>query len=884
MAKKKDERSMDEITDAILLNDEPGIDVTDDEDALIDELAALIDGDDEPIEKAAKSMFGPGKNPKSHGNTKGKGKGGLATSRTGKINRLSSGDKKQMSNWGDAADRNSEDASSARSMKREGRGYIETSRFHIAEARKALLSGDKAKATKHAYEARYSTREARQYDEGSGDRNNPGGGLRVPKEPNEKKSAPQAPKVINRYVQPSKAAEAKTHLAAARRAKTGGNLGKASYHAHEARKAMRSGRGRNHVGLDRTTGAAMHANAIGEAKFGLSFPKMKDSSMANAKKWRDKARVTKGYAPGKNPASHQKRKKGDLSNRNAQIFSGKARELINEARAAKASGDAQGATRLAHYARVHARAAKNEMHGNVPSKDERGIAVRRNVSMDVRDYLRHTASAAKAKKPGRAEESKGRANRALAYGARSASLLRGVVTNSRLSRDNSPFTKRIGKSQPGPGDVHASGAEYKKKACKCKTCRSGKGPCMEKLQKGYAVGKNPNSHKRKGTLSNRGFKGPKPSDSKLEGGSLYLYEARRSLRMARLAKDKGDKGKASSFVNDARQYMRGARRPGAEYHERNKGIKMTAGAGAHRQATVFEQDAKTLMNRARKAKAQGKNALHVQANVKDARASAREGRAFRNKSRVTKRFEIPVKIQKADKKEQIVYGWASPVSEFGTSIIDKQGDVLDIDDVRKAAHDFMLNSRSGGSMHKDIGIDKASVVESVVLSTELQKALGIDMPYEGWFIGVKIHDNAVWKKIEDGEYTGFSIGGSGVREAMEEETVEKKSMYGPGKNPNSHKRSGRAKAFESVMRGNPASPRNSAAVGKVKQHLNESKNWLDEARAVRDHDPKQAAYAAQQARKELRRARGSSTKTDSGKSLQARRARSFARQSRDERD
>jgi hypothetical protein len=806
MAKKKDERSMDEITDAILLNDEPGIDVTDDEDALIDELAALIDGDDEPIEKAAKSMFGPGKNPKSHGNTKGKGKGGLATSRTGKINRLSSGDKKQMSNWGDAADRNSEDASSARSMKREGRGYIETSRFHIAEARKALLSGDKAKATKHAYEARYSTREARQYDEGSGDRNNPGGGLRVPKDPNEKKSAPAAtPKPAPKPFNTERATKAKMHLSAARRAKTGGNLGKASYHAQEARKEMRGARGTNWKGLNDTTGAKMHANAIGEAKFGLSFPKMKDSSMANAKKWRDKARVTKSQpGPGDVHASGADPKAGHMAGCRCK-----------DCRKKVAKGYAVGKNPNSHKGRGKVDAARDGRVVDRAPKGQKGLA--------KKQLSRARQHMAEARKTTDGADRSWRVEQA-----------RKLVRWARGSHDH--LEKRI--------------------------------------TKGYAVGKNPNSHKKRQS-ANRGDKLPK--------GTPIQDQANRALRASRKALNEGDKGKASHYAHEARTITRVMRgrvatgRSGGGVID-TTGIKQTEGDKAHNRARWNENAVKANMKAARSETGETRSA-----SVRRARGANRQGRKFRAISRVTKRFEIPVKIQKADKKEQIVYGWASPVSEFGTSIIDKQGDVLDIDDVRKAAHDFMLNSRSGGSMHKDIGIDRASVVESVVLSTELQKALGIDMPYEGWFIGVKIHDNAVWKKIEDGEYTGFSIGGSGVREAMEE-TVEKKSMYGPGKNPNSHKRSGRAKAFESVMRGNPASPRNSAAVGKVKQHLNESKNWLAEAREVRGHDPKQAAYAAQQARKELRRARGSSTKTDSGKSLQARRARSFARQSRDERD
>jgi len=33
----------------------------------------------------------------------------------------------------------------------------------------------------------------------------------------------------------------------------------------------------------------------------------------------------------------------------------------------------------------------------------------------------------------------------------------------------------------------------------------------------------------------------------------------------------------------------------------------------------------------------------------------------------------------------------------------------------------------------------------------------------GWFIGMKITDDEVWKKVKAGEYQAFSIGGRGNR-------------------------------------------------------------------------------------------------------------------------
>lgn len=58
--------------------------------------------------------------------------------------------------------------------------------------------------------------------------------------------------------------------------------------------------------------------------------------------------------------------------------------------------------------------------------------------------------------------------------------------------------------------------------------------------------------------------------------------------------------------------------------------------------------------------------------------------------------------------------------------------------------------------------------------------------------------------------------------------------------------------------------------------LKEAQEWLQEARDTRGHDKEQAAFAAQQARRAIRQARGASTKIGSGRSLQARRARAFS--------
>jgi hypothetical protein len=120
---------------------------------------------------------------------------------------------------------------------------------------------------------------------------------------------------------------------------------------------------------------------------------------------------------------------------------------------------------------------------------------------------------------------------------------------------------------------------------------------------------------------------------------------------------------------------------------------------------------------------------------------------------------------KINEEKRIVYGWASIITKNGQPIEDLQGDVIHSDDLVEAAHDFMLGEQEAGLMHVvKTGIGK--IVESVVLTKELQNALGINLGMEGWFIGVKVSDDATWDAVKKGGLRAFSIGGTGEREEI----------------------------------------------------------------------------------------------------------------------
>ena len=116
-------------------------------------------------------------------------------------------------------------------------------------------------------------------------------------------------------------------------------------------------------------------------------------------------------------------------------------------------------------------------------------------------------------------------------------------------------------------------------------------------------------------------------------------------------------------------------------------------------------------------------------------------------------------ILKADEEKRIVYGI---VLEPHT--VDLQGDVLGVDTIEEAAHKYLTASRTVGDGHSHKA--DAEVVESYLAPADY-KLGGQDISKGTWVMGVRILDSALWQMVKNGEYTGFSIGGTGTRHAIE---------------------------------------------------------------------------------------------------------------------
>lgn len=128
-------------------------------------------------------------------------------------------------------------------------------------------------------------------------------------------------------------------------------------------------------------------------------------------------------------------------------------------------------------------------------------------------------------------------------------------------------------------------------------------------------------------------------------------------------------------------------------------------------------------------------------------------------------FGITFEFEKADSEGRYVRGWASVVSVGGKPVEDTQGDVITMEELRKAAHRFVCEARVAKAMHA--GAQVGEVVESVIVDDEFAKAMGATTDKRGWWIGMEIKSDTIRKRVKAKELKAFSIGGSGRRQRME---------------------------------------------------------------------------------------------------------------------
>lgn len=99
---------------------------------------------------------------------------------------------------------------------------------------------------------------------------------------------------------------------------------------------------------------------------------------------------------------------------------------------------------------------------------------------------------------------------------------------------------------------------------------------------------------------------------------------------------------------------------------------------------------------------------------------------------------------------------------------DSQKDIYSADEIRKAAHDYMLSSQNMGFMHKELANDSVKILESYIAPVDFEID-GETVSKGTWLMGVRIVDDEMWKLTKSGDLTGFSIGGVAVRTPDDED-------------------------------------------------------------------------------------------------------------------
>lgn len=112
-----------------------------------------------------------------------------------------------------------------------------------------------------------------------------------------------------------------------------------------------------------------------------------------------------------------------------------------------------------------------------------------------------------------------------------------------------------------------------------------------------------------------------------------------------------------------------------------------------------------------------------------------------------------------NKEQRLVTGWASvSIDENGAPVVDTEDHIVPVSELQSAVHSLM--SAGGGMVggnHEVEGL--GPIVDSLVLTSDIRKALGMGAGEEGWLVTVRVDDDAAWEKVKSGKFPAFSIRG-----------------------------------------------------------------------------------------------------------------------------
>lgn len=119
------------------------------------------------------------------------------------------------------------------------------------------------------------------------------------------------------------------------------------------------------------------------------------------------------------------------------------------------------------------------------------------------------------------------------------------------------------------------------------------------------------------------------------------------------------------------------------------------------------------------------------------------------------------KGDKPDEEQRMVYA-----EVYAPGVPDAQGDFMDAEAVRLAAHSFV---RKGMMAQVDIQHDNKTIPGIQVVESFLARADDKLFIPGSWVVGVHIPDDDTWEKVKKGELNGFSLEALAATEQVEVE-------------------------------------------------------------------------------------------------------------------
>ncbi|WP_429776674.1 XkdF-like putative serine protease domain-containing protein [Bacillus wiedmannii] len=144
--------------------------------------------------------------------------------------------------------------------------------------------------------------------------------------------------------------------------------------------------------------------------------------------------------------------------------------------------------------------------------------------------------------------------------------------------------------------------------------------------------------------------------------------------------------------------------------------------------------------------------------------AANKKQFFFTKSEKKPTFKKDIQLlTKADDPKKLVYGVV-----YEPGVEDAHQDFMTAEEIEKAAHEFLKDSRDIDKQH-DFVSGAGELVESYIAPDDLE-INGQTITKGSWVIATKATDE-VWEQIQNGEITGYSM--AGIAEVEEQETVSK---------------------------------------------------------------------------------------------------------------